>query len=195
VPRTRTCFSAVLFAFASLRCLHLRYMLACPQLRLIHCSPLRISLPFQRVQLFITISSFITNSRDHNSQLTTSTTTLSFSRAYRFLLGAAARRQSPTITANMSWLKSLNPTPAFPAHTGPYKVGSLDVEIPTSELKNPSPESPPRDIPTVAFRVFYPAKPESNQSGPSWIASPQREYVSAYAKFLGARNALADVFA
>lgn len=95
----------------------------------------------------------------------------------------------------MTWLSRLNPTPGFPAHTGPYKVGSVDVEIPTSELENPSADSPPRDLPTVAFRVFYPAKQESNEKGVKWIASPQREYISAYAKFLGANSAFAGVFA
>lgn len=93
----------------------------------------------------------------------------------------------------MTWLNRINPTPAFPAHTGPYKVGSIDVEIPTSELDNPSTEAT-KDLPTVAFRVFYPAKQESNERGVRWIPSPQREYISAYAKFLGANSAFAGVF-
>ncbi|KAF2820623.1 hypothetical protein CC86DRAFT_360440 [Ophiobolus disseminans] len=94
----------------------------------------------------------------------------------------------------MTWLNRLNPTPTFPAHTGPYKVGSVDIEIPTSELENPSANAPPTDTPTVAFRVFYPAKQDSNEKGVRWIASPQREYISAYAKFLGANSAFAGVF-
>jgi platelet-activating factor acetylhydrolase len=93
----------------------------------------------------------------------------------------------------MSWLNRINPTPAFPTHTGPYKVGSVDVEIPTSELENPSTSSPPGERPTVAFRVFYPAKQESNERGVRWIPSPQREYISAYAKFLGANSAFASL--
>lgn len=121
---------------------------------------------------------------------------MSFSRAYRSLLGAlpqAARKPSP-LAADMTWLNRINPTPAFPSHTGPYKVGSVDVEIPTSQLNDPS-TSPRTDIPTVAFRVFYPARPESNEKGVKWIASPQREYVSAYARFLGASSAFAGFFA
>ncbi|KAH7391134.1 platelet-activating factor acetylhydrolase [Phaeosphaeria sp. MPI-PUGE-AT-0046c] len=93
----------------------------------------------------------------------------------------------------MTWLNRINPTPAFPAHTGPYKVGSIDVEIPTSELDNPSTEAA-NDLPTVAFRVFYPAKQESNERGVKWISSPQREYISAYARFLGANSAFAGLF-
>ncbi|KAJ4316230.1 hypothetical protein N0V94_005578, partial [Neodidymelliopsis sp. IMI 364377] len=59
---------------------------------------------------------------------------------------------NPAAIANMTWLKNINPTPAFPAYTGPHKVGSIDVEIPTSELENPSDDTPPADLPTVAFR-------------------------------------------
>ncbi|KAF1851364.1 uncharacterized protein K460DRAFT_269662 [Cucurbitaria berberidis CBS 394.84] len=94
----------------------------------------------------------------------------------------------------MTWLHRLNPTPTFPAHTGPYKVGSIDVEIPTSELKSPTVDTPPADLPTVAFRIFYPCTQESNQKAARWIPSPPREYVSAYARFLGANSAFASVF-
>jgi platelet-activating factor acetylhydrolase len=94
----------------------------------------------------------------------------------------------------MTWLNRINPTPSFPAHTGPYKVGSVDIEIPTSELENPSANAPPNYLPTVAFRVYYPAKQESDGKGVRWIPSPQREYVSAYAKFLGANSAFAGMF-
>ncbi|KAF1944645.1 hypothetical protein EJ02DRAFT_397953 [Clathrospora elynae] len=94
----------------------------------------------------------------------------------------------------MSILDRLNPTPSFPAHTGPFKVGSIDVEIPTSELDSPSANAPPANLPTVAFRVFYPCKQDSKEKGVKWIPSPQREYISAYAKFLGANSAFAGVF-
>ncbi|KAJ4292647.1 hypothetical protein N0V90_009310 [Kalmusia sp. IMI 367209] len=96
----------------------------------------------------------------------------------------------------MTWLKSLNPTPSFPAHTGPYKVGSVDVEIPTSQLESPGKsDSPCTNLATVSFRLFYPARPESEQKGVRWIPNPQKEVVSAYARFLGAGNALAGLFA
>ncbi|KAF1974132.1 hypothetical protein BU23DRAFT_462322 [Bimuria novae-zelandiae CBS 107.79] len=96
----------------------------------------------------------------------------------------------------MTWLNKINPTPAFPPYTGPYKVGSVDVEIPTSQLESPGKlDSPSTDPATVSFRVFYPARPESEQKGVRWIPSPQKEVVSSYAKFLGAGNAMADLFA
>ncbi|KAF2128191.1 hypothetical protein P153DRAFT_294017 [Dothidotthia symphoricarpi CBS 119687] len=94
----------------------------------------------------------------------------------------------------MAFLNKLNPTPGFPAYTGPYKVGSVDVEVPTSELEDPSASAPPCDIPTVAFRIFYPCRQDSEQKAVKWIPSPQREYISAYAKFLGANSAFASVF-
>lgn len=94
----------------------------------------------------------------------------------------------------MTWLKNINPTPAFPAYTGPHKVGSIDVEIPTSELENPSDDAPPADMSTVAFRVFYPCRQDSEQKAVRWIPSPQREYIAAYARFLGANSAFAGIF-
>lgn len=96
----------------------------------------------------------------------------------------------------MTLLERLNPTPSFPAYTGPYKVGSVDVEIPTSQLESPSPPpaSASASLPTVAFRVFYPAKEESQQKGVRWIPSPQREYVGGYARFLGAGSAFSQIF-
>ncbi|KAL6706433.1 hypothetical protein ACN47E_005539 [Coniothyrium glycines] len=95
----------------------------------------------------------------------------------------------------MTWLNRINPKPAFPAHTGPYKVGSVDVEIPTAQLESPSTDAPPADLPTVAFRVFYPCVQESNEKAVRWIPSPQRDYIASYAKFLGASSAFAGVFA
>lgn len=124
--------------------------------------------------------------------------TLPLSRFYRSFLGAlpqAVRKPNPLAVAKMTWLNSLNPTPAFPAHTGPYKVGTVDVELPTSELDSQSDKLPPTDLPTIAFRVFYPCKKESNEKAARWIPSPQREYISAYARFLGANSAFAGIFA
>ncbi|KAJ8109969.1 hypothetical protein OPT61_g7063 [Boeremia exigua] len=94
----------------------------------------------------------------------------------------------------MLWFKNVNPTPSFPAYTGPHKVGSIDVEIPTSELEDPSEDAPPADLPTVAFRVFYPCRQDSEQKAVRWIPSPQREYIAAYARFLGANSAFAGLF-
>jgi len=124
---------------------------------------------------------------------------LSFSRAFRSLTRALPSRlpvgtANPLAITDMSWLHRLNPTPGFPPHTGPYKVGSVDVEIPTSDLDSPSVDAPPADLPTVAFRIFYPCKQDSNEKAVRWIPSPQREYISAYARFLGANSAFASVF-
>ena len=96
----------------------------------------------------------------------------------------------------MTWLDKINPTPAFPSHTGPYKVGSVDVEIPSSQLQKPGQsDSPCTNLATVSFRIFYPARPESEQKGVRWIPSPQKDVIGAYAKFLGAGNAMAGLFA
>ncbi|KAL1636682.1 hypothetical protein SLS58_009669 [Diplodia intermedia] len=38
----------------------------------------------------------------------------------------------------MAWLSTLNPVPGFPEYSGPYTVGSFDVEIPVSELESPN---------------------------------------------------------
>ncbi|KAF2017913.1 hypothetical protein BU24DRAFT_420962 [Aaosphaeria arxii CBS 175.79] len=94
-----------------------------------------------------------------------------------------------------SWFSKLNPTPSFPPYTGPYKVGSTHVEIPVAELESPATSPAPKpDLSTVAFRVFYPCQQDSQQRGVRWIPSPQREYVGAYARFLGANNAFAHIF-
>ena len=49
-----------------------------------------------------------------------------------------------------SFLSYLNPIPSFPAYTGPYNVGTVDVELPVSELHSPAP-SPDPLISTVSF--------------------------------------------
>ncbi|KAL7953720.1 phospholipase A2 [Trichoderma compactum] len=101
----------------------------------------------------------------------------------------------PSATSRLSaYLSRLNPVPAFPEYTGPYKVGTLDVEIPVTDL--PSPASRPdnaSDIPTVLFRVFYPAVAGSNEKLISWLPAPQRHYVSAYTKFMGVGHTLAEL--
>jgi platelet-activating factor acetylhydrolase len=92
-----------------------------------------------------------------------------------------------------SYLKNLSPVPGFPEYTGPYKVGTIDVEIPVTELEAPSP-APDDSIATVQFRIFYPceADPKTTKRV-GWLPSPQREHVSAYTRFLGASSRLAEV--
>ncbi|EAQ90545.1 hypothetical protein CHGG_02480 [Chaetomium globosum CBS 148.51] len=81
-----------------------------------------------------------------------------------------------------SFVSSLSPVPAFPEYQGPYKVGTVDVEIPVSELESPSsvPDGSSH-IHTILFRIFYPAVPESQGKRVSWLPAPQRLHIAAYA--------------
>ncbi|KAL9097611.1 MAG: hypothetical protein Q9165_000508 [Trypethelium subeluteriae] len=90
----------------------------------------------------------------------------------------------------MVWTTSLNPIRSFPAYAGPYSVGSLDLELPTSELET-SHSGPDAEIATVAFRIFYPCENGSKKRRPvRWLPDPQRPSFSAFASFLGAGPAL-----
>ncbi|KAF3025967.1 hypothetical protein E8E14_014994 [Neopestalotiopsis sp. 37M] len=91
-----------------------------------------------------------------------------------------------------SYLSKLNPVPGFAAFTGPYKVGTVDVEIPVDDLDSPSPAPEGCDIETVQFRIFYPTAPESTGKNITWLPAPQRPNLAAYVKFLGAGPLLAD---
>ncbi|KAK4191704.1 platelet-activating factor acetylhydrolase, isoform II-domain-containing protein [Podospora australis] len=82
--------------------------------------------------------------------------------------------------------------PSFPDYTGPYKVGTVDVEVPVSELpSSPKPEGR-EHIHTVSFRIFYPSVPESKEKRITWLPAPQRLHVAAYAQFLGIGSATAS---
>lgn len=93
----------------------------------------------------------------------------------------------------MSWFSRLNPTPGFPAYTGPYKVGTVDVEIPAADLTSSTscPDSAPS---TISFRIFYPCEQTSSSRPVRWIPGPQRATVSAFARFLGANPKAANAF-
>ncbi|TEA13620.1 putative phospholipase A2 [Colletotrichum sidae] len=104
--------------------------------------------------------------------------------------------QAPKTAAEKvaSFFSRLNPVPSLPDYTGPHKVGTVDVEVPVSELESPSPTPySAADIYTVQCRVFYPAVPESDGSSINWLPSPQRQHVSAYTQFVGVRPMLADI--
>lgn len=93
-----------------------------------------------------------------------------------------------------SYLSQLSPVPSFPEYTGPYKVGTVDVEIPVSELDSPSPApDTAADIHTVQFRIFYPTTANSAGKNISWLPAPQRHHVSAYTQFIGIKPMLADL--
>lgn len=101
---------------------------------------------------------------------------------------------TPSTTAKLaSYLTRLSPVPTFPDYTGPYKVGTVDVEVPMDELESPAPVPDGADkITTVLFRVFYPAVSDSNEKPIGWLPTPQRQHVSAYTKFLGIGSVMAD---
>ncbi|KAI8952276.1 phospholipase A2 [Xylaria longipes] len=92
-----------------------------------------------------------------------------------------------------SLLSKLNPIPSFPEFTGAYKVGTVDVEIPICELESPA-QAPDNaaDIETVQFRIFYPCDPNASGKRITWLPAPQRDYLSAYIKFLGVGAFLAE---
>ncbi len=96
----------------------------------------------------------------------------------------------------MGYLPRLNNIlPAFPPYTGPHQVGTVDVEVPVTELPLPA-ESPNPDITTIQFRIFYPIDtPTKSSSQPvRWLPEPQRGYLSAYLRFLGANAYSANLF-
>lgn len=95
-----------------------------------------------------------------------------------------------------SWFTGWSPIKSFPEYHGAYDVGTVDVEIPASDLTSPA-DAPEDAQPTVAFRIFYPCvKPSGAHEidrPVRWIPQPQRETISAFAKFLGARDRLAGL--
>lgn len=91
-----------------------------------------------------------------------------------------------------AYLSKLNPVPAFTEYTGPYKVGTVDVEIPVSELESPAPAPDnATGIETVQFRIFYPAQSDAKGKRITWLPAPQRQHLSAYIQFLGIGPVLA----
>ncbi|KAI2470823.1 phospholipase A2 [Annulohypoxylon bovei var. microspora] len=92
-----------------------------------------------------------------------------------------------------SLLSRLNPIPSFEEYTGPYKVGTADVEIPVSELDSPAPAPDnAAEIETIQFRIFYPAHPDAQGKRITWLPAPQRDHLSAYIQFLGVGQLVAQ---
>ena len=82
-------------------------------------------------------------------------------------------------------------------------LSSSDITTPTTVVAHhtsPAHHSAPSpapanaaDIPTVQFRIFYPAVAESNQKPINWLPSPQRQHVSGYTKFMGVGARMANM--
>lgn len=92
-------------------------------------------------------------------------------------------------------LSGLSPVNTFPGYNGKYDVGTVDVEIPVSDLPAAS-DAPEGAVSTVAFRIFYPCqKPGKGETHRPvrWVPQPQRETINAFAKFLGAGSKLASL--
>jgi hypothetical protein len=103
------------------------------------------------------------------------------------------RLRAIEIAEMTSYLSRLSLMPGFPEYTGPHKVGTIDVELPVSDLDCPSP-SPDESISTVQYRIFYPCQPDAKgKKNVNWLPAPQRGYISAYTKFLGAGSMLAEL--
>jgi platelet-activating factor acetylhydrolase len=95
--------------------------------------------------------------------------------------------------------------PSFPPYPGPHRVGTAEYEIPISDLSSPAERSGGDDCPisTISFRVFYPAASKEEGEGEGlkrkkgkpvyWIPDPQREFVGAYARFLGVNWAVSRI--
>ncbi|CAK7242428.1 MAG: hypothetical protein STHCBS139747_003920 [Sporothrix thermara] len=93
-----------------------------------------------------------------------------------------------------AYLSRLNPIPSFPEYTGPYKVGTVDIEIPVSDLDSPSPAPEGTDgLLTVQFRIFYPIAPDAEGKRITWLPAPQRSHVSGYTQFLGIGPVIAEL--
>lgn len=108
------------------------------------------------------------------------------------LLSLSLPLKLPTVSAAMTaYLSRFSPIPGFPSYTGPHKVGTLDVEFPVSDIEAPS-AAPSESIPTIQYRIFYPCEPDAKGKTISWIPTPQRGYIGAYSRFLGAGTYLAE---
>lgn len=86
----------------------------------------------------------------------------------------------------------------FPAHTGPYSVGTVDIELPISSLPQPfATPCPDAEVTTILFRLFYPCvEPDTSAKTPAatWIPSPQDGHIREFGKFLGLSESLANLF-
>jgi len=86
-------------------------------------------------------------------------------------------------TNSFSWLSNLWPFPSLPSPTGPYEVGTQDIEwisIQKDNIKenivNPLKKS-------ILIRLYYPAKTVKYSQKPHWL--PSLIYGAGYGYFIG----------
>ncbi|EXJ92667.1 hypothetical protein A1O3_01219 [Capronia epimyces CBS 606.96] len=92
----------------------------------------------------------------------------------------------------ISWL---SPVPSLPEPLGPHKVGTIEWEIPISEIPLPTPVPDPQ-ISTLKFRIFYPTlSTATSKISEPWLPQPQRAWSQAYASFMGASPKLSSLVA
>lgn len=74
-------------------------------------------------------------------------------------------------------------------------MGTAEFEIPVSSLESPAP-TPKSDIPlpTILFRIFYPADDVEPTSRPMyWIPDPQATFIGGLAELLGVPKRLSNI--
>ena len=74
---------------------------------------------------------------------------------------------------------------SLPPYPGPYSVGTIDVETPTSELPKVY-QTPEKAVTTISFRIFYPSEKELQQTRPvRWLPEPQLLFFASTLRVFG----------
>ncbi|KAK3669585.1 hypothetical protein LTR78_010523 [Recurvomyces mirabilis] len=83
----------------------------------------------------------------------------------------------------------------LPAYTGPYKVGTIDIEAPVekrniSEARFANGGKPAFELETVLFSLYYPANKDARSHRPHhhWISRPVGLHAEGYARFAHINN-------
>jgi platelet-activating factor acetylhydrolase len=90
---------------------------------------------------------------------------------------------------------------ALPSYSGPYSVGSMEIEVPVRDPRSFSHSPRPQktsQIKTVLFSLYYPCHSVPRQahfvaghrksSRPTWLPHPRFEVGKSYARFAGFRK-------
>ena len=75
--------------------------------------------------------------------------------------------------------------PVLPKYSGPYQVGSIDVEIPLTESRKF--DLIETNVESILVRLFYPTNSNAvtkKIKSPTWLPQPSMEYAKGYANFL-----------